>query len=164
MKWLKIPTDVISWFRDAFGEANRQVCETLLNVPTIRETSLDDALIAALIPRSAPAILPSGAIVRMDIHNIGGMRRIGRWEVADIAVVVFIIRAGTIVARKIALLQSKRLYPANNDVDDEDPVGFRYGLTHFCTLTHRLHQWFSRGASISTMHVFTGHSILRRTK
>lgn len=67
----------------------------------------------------------------MDIHNIGGLRRFQRWEVADIAIVVFVIRSKRVIAQKIGLLQSKRLYPTNNDVDGEDLVGFQYGLNAF---------------------------------
>lgn len=140
--WPTIPEDVVSWFRGIFGEANRKVCERLVNLPNIRETSLDDGLIEALIPDSAPTLLPSGAIVRMDTHNIGGLRRLGspwypdhligrRWETADIAILVFVYRHNTLMAKKIGLLQSKRLYPLNNDVDDEDPTGFMYGMNAF---------------------------------
>src|SRR5262249_47895282 len=118
----------IVWFRAAFAKANKAASELLVNVPNVRETSLDDAFIQALIPRSAPTRLSSGATVRMDIHNIGGLRRIWRWEVADIGIVVFVMRATKIVARKLAFLQAKRLYPDSNVVDDEDAVGFLYGM------------------------------------
>ena len=128
MPWINIPDDVIVWFRDAFAEANRIVAENLLNVPNIREPTLDDAFVQALIPRSAPTLLASGAIVRMDIHNLGGLRRVTRWEVADIGIVVFVFQGGNVVARKIALLQAKRLFPRNKAVDDDDPVGFQYGF------------------------------------
>jgi hypothetical protein len=140
-EWPAIPEDVVDWFREVFAEANRSVCERLINLPNIRETSLDDGLIEALIPESAPTLLPSGAIVRMDTHNIGGLRRLGhphwdypfprRWETADIAVLVFIYRADRLIAKKIGLLQSKRLFPLNNDVDDEDEIGFLYGMNTF---------------------------------
>src|ERR1700691_2207556 len=139
--WPQIPDDVVVWFRSVFSEANRRVSERLVNLPNVRETSLDDGLIEALIPETAPTLLPSGAIVRMDTHNIGGLRRIGRphwdlpfgrrWETADIAVLVFIYRRETLIAKKIGLLQSKRLYPDNNDVDDEDEDGFLYGMNAF---------------------------------
>jgi hypothetical protein len=139
--WPQIPEDVVTWFRSVFSEANRHVTERLVNLPNVRETSLDDGLIEALIPETAPTLLPSGAIVRMDTHNIGGLRRIGwphwglqfgrRWETADIAILVFIYRRETLIAKKIGLLQSKRLYPANNDVGDEDAVGFLYGMNAF---------------------------------
>jgi len=139
--WPHIPDDVVDWFRGVFAEANRHVCERLVNLPNIRETSLDDGLIEALIPDTAPTLLPSGAIVRMDTHNIGGLRRIGRpdwdfpyqrrWETADIAILVFVYRGEKLVAKKIGLLQSKRLYPDNNDVDDDDEIGFLHGMNAF---------------------------------
>lgn len=141
--WPTIPSDVVAWFRGVFASANRRVCERLVNLPNIRETSLDDGLVEALIPDSAPTLLPSGAIVRMDTHNIGGLRRLGerpwdwegpwrrRWETADIAVLVFVYRCDALIAKKIGLLQSKRLYPQNNDVNDEDEAGFLYGMNAF---------------------------------
>lgn len=129
--WPDIPEDAIDWFRAVFAEANRKVTERLVNVPNIRETALDDGLVEAVIPFSPPRLLPSGAIVEMNVHNIGGLRRLGRWETADIAVLVFVYSAGTLLAQKIGLLQSKRLYPLNNDVEDDDPVGFAYGMNAF---------------------------------
>jgi hypothetical protein len=114
-----------------FAEANRVVTEHIVNMPNIRETSLDDLLVNALIPFSAPQSLGSGAIVAMDIHNIGGLRRLHKWETADIAVLVFIYRGSQLVAQKIGMLQTKRLYPKNNDVMDDDPVGFRFGMNAF---------------------------------
>lgn len=141
--WPQIPDDVVAWFRGVFADANRSVCERLVNLPNVRETSLDDGLIEALIPESAPTLLPSGAIVRMDTHNIGGLRRLGgpewdwdrpfrgRWETADIAVLVFVYRGDALIAKKIGLLQSKRLYPENNDVEDEDEIAFRHGMNAF---------------------------------
>lgn len=141
--WPKIPDDVVSWFRSVFSDANRKVCERLVNIPNIRETSLDDGLIEALIPDSAPKLLPSGAIVRMDTHNIGGLRRLGdppwdwerpsrrRWETADIAILVFVYKGQELVAKKIGLLQSKRLYPDNNDVEEDDEINTLYGMNLF---------------------------------
>jgi hypothetical protein len=141
--WPTIPNDVVSWFRSVFSDANRKVCERLANLPNVRETSLDDGLIEALVPDSAPTLLPSGAIVRMDTHNVGGLRRLGggpwdwdipspgRWETADLAILVFVYRCEELIAKKIGLLQSKRLYPDNKDVDDEDEIGFRYGMNVF---------------------------------
>lgn len=158
--WPQIPADVVTWFRGVFADANKRVCERLVNLPNIRETSLDDGLIEALLPDSAPTLLPSGAIVRMDTHNIGGLRRLGehpwdwdrpsrrRWETADIAILVFIYRGDNLIAKKIGLLQSKRLYPDNNDVEDEDEAGFRFGMNAFLEREDRqavgtLHRDFS---------------------
>jgi hypothetical protein len=129
--WPNLPPDVVDWFRGVFSEANRAVTERLINVPNIRETSLDDGLIEAIVPLSAPRLLPSGTTVELNVHNIGGLRRLHAWETADIAIIVFVYRAGTLIDQKIGLLQSKRLYPANHDVDDTDPVGFSYGMNAF---------------------------------
>ena len=124
-----------------FFRSKPRACERLVNLPNVRETSLDDGLIEALIPDTAPTLLPSGAIVRMDTHNIGGLRRLGwphwylpfgrRWETADVAILVFVQRREVLITKKIGLLQSKRLYPDNNDVDDEDEVAFLHGMNAF---------------------------------
>jgi hypothetical protein len=53
------------------------------------------------------------------------------WETADIAVLVFIYRGRRMVAQKIGMLQTKRLFPKNNEVLDDDAVGFRYGMNAF---------------------------------
>ncbi|MBX5204102.1 hypothetical protein [Rhizobium sp. NZLR1] len=144
LNWPGIPDDAIEFFYKVFAEANRIVSERLINVPNIRETSLDDGLIEAIIPSCAPRLLPSGAVVQMDVHNIGGLRRLYSWETADIAILVFVYRAEALIAQKIGLLQSKRLYPENNDVQDEDPVGFQYGMNEFLrrdphSPLHKLH-------------------------
>jgi hypothetical protein len=129
--WPQIPEDVVSWFRGIFAEANRKVCERLVNTPNVRETSLDDGLIDALIPNSAPTLLhPSGAIMRMETHNVGGLWRQRRGETADIAILVFVFRRDTLIAKKMGLLQSKRLYPDNNDVEDSDEFGLQ-GINAF---------------------------------
>ena len=129
--WPSIPRDAIEHFRTAFADANRVASERIVNVPNIRETTLDDALVDALVPYSPPRRLRSGAVVEMHIHNIGGLRRVYRWETADIAVLVFIYRGRRMIAQKIGMLQTKRLFPKNNDVLDNDPEGFRYGMNAF---------------------------------
>ena len=141
-EWPSIPDDVIAWFRSAFADANRRVTERLINVPNIRETSLDDGLIEALIPRSAPKLLSSGAVVEMNIHNTGGLQKFGdfmdlpfsrgrRWEVADIALIILVYSKSGMIAKKVGLLQSKRLFPDNSDVDEDDIIGFSYGMNAF---------------------------------
>lgn len=145
--WPALPSDVIHWFRSAFAEANNAATSRLFNVPNIHEPALDDALIEALIPLSPPRLLSSGAVVEMNIHNIGGLRRFHHWETADISVIVFVYRNGNLLAQKIGLLQSKRLYPANRDVEDSDPVDFAYGMNKFLrrdpkSILARLHRQF----------------------
>lgn len=126
-----LPEDVIAWFRARFEEANRSVTENLINNPNARETTLDDALLAPLQKRQAPVAFPSGVVVQMSVHNIGGLRRLYHWEVADIGVLVTVSRGGVLQGQKIGVLQAKRLYPRNSDVLDNDPVGFQYGLNAY---------------------------------
>lgn len=127
----KLSEEVIAWFRARFEEANRGVTENLVNNPNARETTLDDALLAPLQKRQAPVRFPDGTVVQMQVHNIGGLRRLYRWEVADIGVLVTVSHGGVVQGQKIGVLQAKRLYPRNNDVLDEDPEGFKYGLNGF---------------------------------
>lgn len=145
--WPTLPSDVINWFRSVFAEANTAASSRLLNMPNIHEPGLDEGLIEALVPFSPPHLLPSGAVVEMNIHNIGGLRRFSRWETADIAIIVFVYRAGNLLAQKIGLLQSKRLFPTNRDVDDSDPLDFAYGMNKFLrrdpkSILSRLHRQF----------------------
>ncbi|NJM33729.1 MAG: hypothetical protein HC850_02370 [Rhodomicrobium sp.] len=126
--WPTIPEEAIDYVRGLFRNANLRVCDVIQNNPNERETSFDGVLVDALIPYSAPTILPSGIIVEMDVHNIGGLRRYTRWETADIALLIFVYFGSELEAQKVGFLQSKRLYPSNNDVKDEDPEGFRYGM------------------------------------
>ncbi len=126
--WPIIPSDVLDWFRKVFRTTNWRLSETILNVPSIRETTLDDTLIQALLPHSAPTRFKSGAVARMDVHNIGGLRRVMSWEIGDIAILVFLVRRNMIFRRKVAVLQAKRLYPSSGDVEENDPIGFHYGM------------------------------------
>src|SRR5262245_48199172 len=112
--WPVIPNDVRKYLAARFAEANLKVTETILNVPNVREVSLDDQLVTSLIPHSAPRKLRSGAVVKMEVHNIGGLKRFGRWETADIGVIVLVSQGSNLIARKVGLLQSKRLYPENH--------------------------------------------------
>ena len=126
--WPNIPDDVIDYIRMIMRQASEETTERFSNQPNTRETTLDDALINAVAKFAAPTRLSSDTIVTIDVHNIGGLRQWGRWELADIAFIVHVSAGGRPVVQKIGLLQSKRLYPENLDVDADDPVAFSYGL------------------------------------
>ena len=131
IEWPEIPVDVVKWIRSVFGEANRRTVERLVNVPNIREGALDDSLVESIVPDSAPRVLDSGSVVKMEVHNIGGLRQYQRWEVADIGVLARVYRSGRLLAQKIGVLQAKRLYPRNLDVEQDDAVDFLYGMNRF---------------------------------
>jgi hypothetical protein len=56
------------------------------------------------------------------------MRHWNFWEVADIGILVFFRQRGRIEKSKVALLQSKRLYPSTNTVREDDIVDFQTGF------------------------------------
>lgn len=128
MDWEALPDDIVDWVRKIMCECNDEVTERLVNQPNIREPSLDDAFISNVSRFAAPKALPSGAIVMLEVHNIGGLRQFRKWELADIAFVVHVSMFGKPLEQKIGLLQSKRLYPENYDVDEDDPISFWQGL------------------------------------
>lgn len=126
--WPEIPNDVIDYVRMVIRFASNQATERISNQPNVREMSLDDTLVASIGQYSAPKRLPSNTVVKIEVHNIGGLQQWDRWELADIAFVVQVSSGGSPLVQKIGLLQSKRLYPENLDVDTDDPVEFLYGL------------------------------------
>lgn len=124
-----LPPDVISFVRSAFSRANERVTRQLSQIPFTTEPALDQMLISALGEFSAPVRLPTfGWTVHIDTHFLGGRWLYGRWEVADIGVLVIFRDRTKIVRSKVALLQSKRLYPVNQNaadsLDPENRVGF----------------------------------------
>jgi hypothetical protein len=114
---MNIPSDIVDWFRGVFAGANRRLSEKLLNVPAMPEPHFDTTLLEHLSGYAAPRRFPSDWVIRIDTHYIGGLRHFfNRWEIADIGVLLFFQQGGRLVRRKVALLQSKRLYPATGEV------------------------------------------------
>jgi hypothetical protein len=69
-----------------------------------------------------------GWFVRIDVYFIGGLRHFNNWEIGDIGVLIFAKRAGTVIANKLAVLQSKRLYPDQGTVIEQTAEDFRIGM------------------------------------
>ena len=88
------------------------------------KTSLDLTFIEQLSNHSVPVRLGSGWTVRLDTHYLGGGRHFGSWEIADIGFLVMFQQAGQLVQSKVALLQSKRLYPTEVDFDEDQPLDY----------------------------------------
>lgn len=112
-----------------FAAVNSRVSTKLSAFPTTHETSLDMSFIEEVSQHSAPVSFSSGWLLRLETHFLGGGRYWGRWEIADIGVLVVFRRAGVVVQTKIALLQSKRLYPVEAQTTAEDhPVDYVVGF------------------------------------
>jgi len=124
-----IPPEVINWIRDVFAAVNGRVSAKLTAFPTTHETSLDMSFIEEVSQHSAPATFSSGWLVRLETHFLGGGRYWGPWEIADIGVLIVFRRAGVVQQTKIALLQSKRLYPVEAQTTaEEHPFDYVVGF------------------------------------
>jgi hypothetical protein len=134
----QLPEDAIEFVRGAFAEANRKAALLLSRQPSIHEEGLDFHLISAR-DEIGPRLLPgSGAAVEIQTHWLGGRRHFGSWEIADIALVIVVRRSGTLVARKVALLQSKRLYSREIPVSELDRADYEVGIGRLIDRVERL--------------------------
>lgn len=125
-----IPPEVIDWIRDVFAAVNDRVSAKVTAFPTTHETSLDMTFIEEVSQHSAPVKFSSDWLVRLETHFLGGGRYWGRWEVADIGVLIAFRRGGVVQQTKIALLQSKRLYPVEAQTATEDhPIDYVVGFS-----------------------------------
>lgn len=123
-----IPADVLAFLRDIFGDCNARVTRKLSMAPNIQEESLDHTWIESLSHRSSPTTLVSDWTVRIESHYLGGLRHFRSWEIADIGVLVFIRFPDGTQLNKVALLQSKRLYPTNAPVREETAGDYVTGI------------------------------------
>jgi hypothetical protein len=126
--------DVASWVKLVFAGCNDHVTAKLSNMPHTYETALDMALIEHLSSVPAPVTTSSGWTVNIATHFLGGGRHFAeqpgqrRWEIADIGVLILFRRGGTLLRSKVALLQSKRLYAAEIDWDEDNPLDYIIGF------------------------------------
>lgn len=125
---MAIPKEIVDWFRGVFADANRRLSEKMLNAPATPEPSFDLTFIEHLTNYAAPRAFKSDWAIRIDTHYLGGLRHFRNWEVADIGVFIFFTKKGRLVRRKVALLQSKRLFPASGDVDHLEEYDYRIGI------------------------------------
>ncbi len=115
-----IPAEVTVWIRSVFAEVNQRTSAKLSRIPNVHETSLDMTLIEQLSQYAAPFRFSSDWLVRLETHYLGGPRYWGAWEIADVGLLVVFRRKGVVERTKIALLQSKRLYPIEAEAPAED--------------------------------------------
>lgn len=125
---IPIPGDVRDWIRSVFRDCNNAVASKVSRVPTIHETSLDLTFIERLSGYATPVRFDSQWLVRIDAHYLGGGRHFGQWEVADIGLLVIFRRGQKIVRTKVALLQSKRLYPDEQAFNEDEAIDYMVGF------------------------------------
>lgn len=119
---INLPDDVLTYVERIFTQCNLAVSKKLSKMLNIYETNLDQTFIDHISNHAAPVTLGSGWTVRLDTHFLGGGRHFRSWEIADIGFLVMFRKSGKLVRSKVALLQSKRLYPIEVDHRDEDDL------------------------------------------
>jgi len=115
-----LPVDVQTWLRSAFQGCNEKVSAVLSRVPTSHEVALDMAFIDHFGSIAAPVQFSSGWVVENSTHFLGGGRHIG--------FLVLFRQGGKLLRSKVALLQSKRLYPDELDWDEDSPLDYMAGF------------------------------------
>ena len=124
-----VPEPILDWIRDVFAQVSHRSAATLSRIPTTYETTLDHSIIAHLAGFAAPFKFQSDWIVTLDTHYLGGGGYWGKWEIADIGFLVIFRRNAKILGSKIALLQSKRLYPDEiENATDMHPIDYFVGF------------------------------------
>jgi hypothetical protein len=130
----EIPPHVLDWIRSVFASVNQRSAANLSRIPTIHETTLDHNLIGYLSEVGAPFKLSSDWIVTLDTHFLGGGKYWGKWEIADIGILIAFRQKGKLLGTKIALLQSKRLYPDEIELaTDMHAVDYEVGFGRLLT-------------------------------
>ena len=115
----EMPDEIRKWLFSVFRKCNLRLSEKITNNPNTPETSLDVTFIEYLSGFSSPITFGPMWTVRIETSFIGGRRHFYGWEIADIGVLVLFRIGGKIVRKKVALLQSKRLYPIKGVVEEE---------------------------------------------
>jgi hypothetical protein len=123
-----IPADVRAFVNEAFHRCNVRISGRLSRLPTLHETYLDMCFIDTLSDFAAPHITSSGYVVDIDVHFLGQGRHWDNWEIADLGVIVNYRHRGQLLRTKIALLQSKRLYPKESEFIEDEPLAKYYGF------------------------------------
>lgn len=112
---IPLSPDVIEYIRDLFAQADRHVSSRLSHMPNSHEEWLDFGLIDAIARARGPHVTASGTGVDVQIHFLGSGWHVGRWEIADVGMIINFRTPTELLRTKIALLQSKRIYPIEQE-------------------------------------------------
>lgn len=123
-----IPQIVIDYVRSEFAKANDLVSRSLTTQPSMHEETLDQMLVAQLSASPPTFFAAENAAIAIESHWLGGRRMWHRWEIADIAFFILLKRSGALQARKVALLQTKRLYSREIGGVELDQTDYLIGI------------------------------------
>ena len=141
---IAVPQDVLQLILRIFAGCNDEVSGTLARIPMTREDALDQMLISFLDRQGPQAAPTSGWVVDVETHFLGGGHHYGTWEIADIGVLLVLRRGHHVCWSKVAILQSKRLFPLGATHDESaERARFRWGFG-------RLHELYEPLAATRT--------------
>ena len=133
-----LPDVAIDFVREVFRVANEKVSRAMTTHPSMHEESLDHILIMELTAAQSAFFATEQVGVSLESHWLGGRWMHGRWEIADIAIFILLRRRGSLVVRKVALLQTKRLYSREIPVAPIDESDYRIGIGRLADRIDRL--------------------------
>jgi hypothetical protein len=124
----RIPVEVIDFVRATFERANDKVSQALARQPSLHEEMLDHILVTELAASPPTFFANSRTAIAIETHWLGGRWMHRRWEIADIAIFVSLRRQGQLLVRKVALLQTKRLYSHELAGTELEPHDYMIGI------------------------------------
>lgn len=130
---IDIPSHIQEWLLSVFRNANHRVTRKLDRNPCVYEEHLDMSLVECLQEEATPVRFPDDWTVQINTHFLGRVSMYRNFEVADIGFLVMFRTAGHLVRTKVALLQSKRLYPDGVEPETQEQTEARY-MTGFGAL------------------------------
>jgi hypothetical protein len=130
-----IPDVVVDYVRGVVSAANNQVSQTMTIHPSMYEETLDHVLVMKL-SASPPAFFAREQIgLVIETHWLGARWMFRRWEIADLAFFIIIRSRGHLIARKVALVQTKRLYSREVAVAELHEDDHRIGIARLVNRT-----------------------------
>lgn len=123
-----IPESVLNFLRETFSAANDKVTKTLAHQPSMYEETLDHILVCELAATPPRFFAKDRVSILLETHWLGARWMYERWEIADIAFFVIVRKAGSLVVRKVALLQTKRLYSGELPGTELEDADYRIGI------------------------------------
>ena len=97
----------------------------------MHEPGLDQSFVGQLNAGPPVFFAASQAAVAIETHWLDGRWMFGRWEVADIAIFILLRLRGHLLSRKVALLQTKRLYSKEISGVELDKSDYQIGIGRF---------------------------------
>ena len=119
-----IPKEIKTYLEEVFKAANNEVSKRLSIMPHTEISALNELFLSVLKQYAILKKFDSNWSIRVDSIFTGAGRHYYSWEIADIAVFILFRSRGKVFKIKVALLQSKKIYPKG--LRKENDNNFRF--------------------------------------